>query len=220
MTLLLDNQLLVAGDTLREISSFLVRCIKWGDHHRVNTAQCSTHSLCLRTEQIDVAVEQSLIICRGGCIDNHLASAITLRLVLLHNLSPKQTGCTELCNLHEIVLADTHIKLNALGSEVCINTSINQLLQILITPCQRIAKFLNNVGTGIIKRIGANSDTTEVGIRLENLNKLRAKCKNRRYILALHDHLCHWIPFNRTHNLLFVVALLGKEVHQDLSQFK
>ena len=222
MALLLNQQLLVAGDTLREISSLLVRSIKWSYHHRVNTTQSSTHGLGLGTKQIDIAVKQCLIIDRGGSIDNHLRTIILCVFVslcsiiinvLLNNLSPQQACCTELGNLHKIVLAYTHIELNALCCKVCIDTSIRQLLQILITPSQRIAQLLNDISTCIIQCVGTYRDTAEVRIVIQGLDKLRTKRKDRSHILALHDHLGHRIPLDRANQFLLVVALLLEELN-------
>ena len=104
MTLLLEQELLVACDTLREIRRLLVGSVEWAHHDRVNTGEGGTHGLCLRAEQVDIAVEHSHIIERGGGIHAHLACTIALGLILLNNLCPEQTGSTELGNLHEVVL--------------------------------------------------------------------------------------------------------------------
>ena len=184
----------------------------------MNTTQSSTHSLGLRTKQIDIAVEQGLIISRGGGVDDHLASAVALWSILLHYLSPKQTGSTELGNLHKIVLADTHIELNALGSQVNIDTCIHELLQVLVTPSECIAQLLNDISTGIVQSISADSNATEVRIVLEDINKSSSKRQEGRNILALHHHLLHGVPLDRANHLLLVVALLCEEVDQNLSQ--
>ena len=62
MALLLNQQLLVAGDTLGEIGRLLINAIKGSNYHRVNTTQGSTHRLGLRTQQVDVRVKQRLVI--------------------------------------------------------------------------------------------------------------------------------------------------------------
>lgn len=90
---------------------------------------CSTHRLGLRAEQVDVRIKQGLVIRSRRGIDNHLACTVALRLILLHNLSPQQAGGTELSNLHEVVLGDTHIELDALGSGINIDAGIYQLLR-------------------------------------------------------------------------------------------
>ena len=54
---------------------------------------------------------------------------------------------------------------------------------------------------------------------LESLNQLRTKLEDSLHILALDDHLLHWIPVDRTHNLLRVVALLLEIVNENLCQF-
>ena len=186
----------------------------------MNTTQSSTHSLSLRTQQVHIAIKQRLIISRGGSIDNHLASAIALWLVLLHNLSPQQACGTELSYFHEVVLAHAHIKLDALGSQVNIDTSISQLLQVLVTPSQRIAQLLNDVSTSIVECIAMNHDATEVRIVLERLGQLRSEGQYGRYILALEHHLLHRVPLDRAHYLLLVVALLLPVTLQNLSQLE
>ena len=186
----------------------------------MDTTQSGTHGLGLRTQQVYIAVEQCLVISRGGGVDNHLASAITLRLVLLYNLSPQQAGGTELGNLHEIVLANTHIKLDALSSQIHIHTSIGQLLQILVTPSQSIAQLLNDVGTCIVKCIAMNDDAAEIGILLERLGQFRTKGEHRCYILTRHHNLLHGVPLNRAYYLFLVVTLLGPISLQDFGQFE
>ena len=105
----------------------------------MNTTQCSTHRLRLRTQQVDVAVKHGLVVRRCRGVDNHFARAVALGLILLHNLCPQHAAGTELGNLHEVVLRNTHVELDALGSGIHIDTGIHQLLQVFVTPGQRIA---------------------------------------------------------------------------------
>ena len=59
---LLDEQLLVAGDALAELCRLLIGSVERRDDQRVNTTEGGTHGLRLRTEQVDVGVEDRLII--------------------------------------------------------------------------------------------------------------------------------------------------------------
>lgn len=92
------------------------------------------------------------------------------------------------------------------------------LLQILITPSEGITQLLNDVGTSIVERIGADSDATEVRILLQHFNELRTKGEHRCDILALHHHLLHGVPLDRAYHLLLVVALLSEVSHENLCE--
>ena len=62
MALLLKQELLVACDTLRELCRLLINGIKRSNLNRMNTCKGSTHCLGLRTEQVNIAVEQGHVI--------------------------------------------------------------------------------------------------------------------------------------------------------------
>ena len=62
MGLLLQQQLLVAGNTLSKLSGLLVRLIERRDDNGIDISKSCRHRLRLGTEQIDIRVEQGLVI--------------------------------------------------------------------------------------------------------------------------------------------------------------
>ena len=76
VSLFLQEQLLVASQALREVVWSLVRLVEWSHNHGIHICQSSRHSLRLRTEQVHVAVEKSLVIFRSHSTNMHLACAV------------------------------------------------------------------------------------------------------------------------------------------------
>ena len=151
MALFFQEQLLITCDTLREIIWSLIDSIEWSNHDRMNSCDSCRHCLCLRTEHIHVSIKDCHIIRCGNSIHAHLTSAVAFWLILLNNLSPEHTSSTELCNLHKVVLGNTHVELNLVCCKSRLNTCINQLLKILVTPSKGIAEFLNDIGSRIVE---------------------------------------------------------------------
>ena len=116
MTLILQQKLLVASNTLCKLGGSLVGSIKGNNYHAVHTTQSSTHGLGLRAEQVHVAVEHGLVVSCGVGTDVHLGSLLALG-VLTHDLSPEHTSGTQLGNLHEVNAIDTKVELDVLGSQ-------------------------------------------------------------------------------------------------------
>ena len=208
MTFLLNEQLLVAGDALAEVRRFLIGSIERCYHHRVDTTKGSTHGLRLRTEKVHITVEHRHIVGRCRSVDSHLRTVLILRLILLHNLSPEQTGGTELGNLHEVVLADTHVEFHLTGSQVNVDTSVDELLQVLITPSQSIAQFLYDVGTGVVKCFRVYGHHMGLRIGLQQFNNLRTVCQTRCHILTLSKHVLNGVETNGERKFLLIEAFL------------
>ena len=172
MALFLQQQLLIAGNTLREVGRSLVNGIEWNDRYRVDSAKCCTHCLGLRAEQIHIAVIHSHVVSGGRCIDTHLASAIALGLILLHYLGPKQAGGTELRYFHEIVFGDAHIKLYLACCQSGVYACFNQLGEIFMSPCEGISQLLYDICSGIVERSSVNGNAAEMRIILEHVDQL------------------------------------------------
>ena len=219
VTLLLEQELLVACDTLREIRRLLIGSVERTHHDRVNTSEGGTHGLCLRAEQVDIAVEHSHIIERGGGIHAHLACTIALGLILLNNLCPEQTCSTELGNLHEVVLRDTHVKLDSLGSLGSIHTSLGELSEIFITPSQGITQFLHDISTGIVEVSRVDSHHAILGIILQGIDDSRSLGDDSLGVLTLHHDAVDGVEVDASHELLLVITLLVEVGGKDLSQF-
>ena len=94
------------------------------------------------------------------------------------------------------------------------------MLEILVTPCESISQFLNDVCSGIVQSDGVNRHTTELWIILEHLHEFRSDVKDRSSILTLHYHLLDWVPTDRTNNKILVVALLLEVFNKNLCQLQ
>ena len=219
MALFLEEELLVACDTLREVIGLLIWSVERHDHHRMDASQGCTHRLGLGAQQVDIAVEHCLVVCGSGSIDNHLAGFIVLWLILLHNLCPKHACSAEFSQLHEVVLADAHIELDFAGSKVGIHTCIGEQLHIFIAPSQCIAKFLNDVCTCIVECVGINGNATELRIILENLHQFCSLADDSRHIPALHEEFLNGVEVDAAHQQILVVAFFLKVSDKDFSQF-
>ena len=219
MGLFLQQQLLIAGYALSKFCGHLVGFIKRGDDNRVHIGYGCRHGFSLRAKQIHIAVEQGLIILRSNGANMHLASAVTLGLILFYNLCPEQTGSTELGYFHEIVLRDTHVELDTLGSLGGIDASLGQQVQILSTPGKGIAQFLIDIGTSIVERHAVHIDALIARQLCQGLNERLSAFKNGRNILSLAQDLADGIEIDATLQISQRIVLLLEIVHQNLSQF-
>ena len=216
--LLLQQQLLVAGNTLGKVRRYLVRLIKRGDDDGIDIGNGCRHRLCLRAQQIDIAVEQRLVVLRSIGTHVHLASAVALWLILLHYLGPQQTGSTELGYLHEIVFRHTHIELHALGSLSRFHAGLGEDIQVLSTPGQSIAQLLVDVGTGIVQHHAVDVDTLVTRQLGKSIDKRLGKLQNSRHILAFAHDFADRIEVDATLQLSKRVVLLLEVSHQYLGQ--
>ena len=167
-----------------------------------------------------MSVKYCHIIRSGNSVYTHLASAVTFWLILLYDICPKHTSCTELSNLHEVVLRNTHIELYLLCCKSWFYASINELLKIFVTPRESITEFLNDISATIAKSNRIDCNTTEVRIILESFYKSRSNSKKFLDILALHYHFLDWIPINGTYNFLLIIFLLFEICSKDFSKFQ
>ena len=149
----------------------------------------------------------------------HLASAVALGFVLLHNLSPEHTGGTELGDFHEVVLAHAHIELDALGSLSGIHASLGQDVQIFGTPCECITKFLIDVSTSIVQRYSVDIDALVAWQFNQRFNERLGAFEHGRHILALAEHLADGVEVDAALQLCQWVVLSLEVLHQDLCQF-
>ena len=217
VTLVLQQQLLIACDTLGKVGGSLVGSIERNNNHAVHATQSSTHGLGLRTEHVDIAVEHGLVVGCGVCADMHLGSLLALG-VLTHDLSPQHTSCTQLGNLHEVNTIDTKVELDALCSEFCRNTSLGELSHVLVTPSQSIAKVLVAVSTSVGKLICIYCHGTELGIVGKSLNHCLGNGEQLLCVLTLHNHLVQGIEADATLQSGLVITLCLEVSNKDLSQ--
>ena len=96
-------------------------------------------------------IKESHVVSGSDGIHTHLAGTITLWLILLYYLSPEHTCGTELRNLHEIVLGNTHVELYLRCRESRFYAGIYKLLQILVTPWQSITQLLYDISAAVAK---------------------------------------------------------------------
>ena len=218
MTLVLQQKLLVASNTLCKLGGSLVGSIEGNNYHAVHTTQSSTHGFGLRAEQVHVAVEHGLVVSCGVGTDVHLGSLLALG-VLSNNLSPEHTSGTQLGNLHEVDAIDTKVELDVLGSQLGRNASLGELGHVLVTPSQGITKVLIAVGTGIGELVGINGHCTEQGIVSQSLDKSLCHGEQFLCVLTLHNHLLQGIEADAASQTGLVITLSLEVGHENLSQF-
>ena len=150
----------------------------------------------------------------------HLAGTVTLRLILLHYLCPQQTGSTELGNLHEVVVANAHIELDALGSLCHLDTSLGKNVQVFSTPSEGITQLLIDIGTSIVQSHAVHVNALVARQLGKNLNELGSylgtKCGG---VLALGEHFANGVEVNASLQLCQRTGVLLEVSHQHLGQF-
>ena len=143
----------------------------------------------------------------------HLAGAVTLWLVLLHNLSPQQAGSTELGYLHEVVLRDTHVELDTLSGFRSIDTGLGEDVQVLSTPGQSVAQLLIDVAAGIVQRHAVDVDALVAGQLLQGLNKRLTLSEYGRHVLTLLQDFLNGVEVDASLQLGQRVILLLEVSH-------
>ena len=161
MRLLLEQQLLVAGDTLRKFIGLLVGFIEGSGRNRIYTSQSSRHGLGLRAEQIDISIEYGLVEFRSLSMSLHLAGTVASGIVLFYNLSPQHAGGTELGQLHEVVGRDAEVEFDSIGNLIDRETFLGKSGQPFVTPSQGETQLLRNERTGIVQHHGIDSQHSE-----------------------------------------------------------
>ena len=139
---------------------------------------------------------------------------------MLHNLSPQQTSGTELGDFHKIVLRDTHVELHLTSSKIHIHASINQLLQVLVTPSKGITQFLHDVGTCVVQSLRMNCHDMNLRIVFQQLHDFRAFSQHFRDILSLGEDVLDGVKAHSERQFLFVEALFGEIGIHEFCQFQ
>ena len=166
---------MVTSDSFRKIVRFLVSLVERSRRNGIHTRQSSRHRLGLRTKEIHMSVEYSLVELRSLRMSLHFTSTIASRIILFHNLSPQHTGSPEFGKLHKIIGRYTEIKFHSFSDFVDRQTFICKGGQPLITPSQSKTKFLRNKRSGIVQHHGIDCQYPESGQlfhRIDNRNSL------------------------------------------------
>ncbi len=163
MALFLEQKLLVAGDALREFIGSLVGDVKRGDGQGVDSGKGCRHRLCLAAQQVDVGIIKGLVETRGDGMEGHLAVLFLDGLVLLGDLRPEHAGGAELGKLHEVVGADTHVELHALGDDSGFHTGLGQQGHPLRAPSQGVAEFLEDIAAGVVEHHRVDGQAAQTG---------------------------------------------------------
>ena len=154
--LFLEQQLLIAGDTLCELSRLLVGYIERSNDYLVHACDSRRHGLGLRAKQVHIRVEDGHVEAAGLGAHIHLRSLFECSgeercFVCLYNLRPQQTGSTELSNLHEVVTTDTHVEADGVRCLVVRHACFGEHGHVFCTPCECVCQFLCAVRTGIVQ---------------------------------------------------------------------
>ena len=158
----LEQQLLVAGDTFREIVSLGKYLVVRKNGERIYTGDGSRHTFGLGAEHIHVSVEDTHVPFRSGGVHLDLASAVAFNAVSLHNLGPQHTSSTELGNFHEVVGADTEVEFDAFGNGASVEAFFGQSIQISLAISQTETEFLSDVATGVVEHNGVGTKYAEM----------------------------------------------------------
>ena len=219
VTFFLEEELLVACDTFAKFVRLLVRSVEWSDGDFVNWCESCRHSLSLWTEHVYVWVKQGLAVTWSGCVHHHLASAVASRVVLLHDLSPKHTCCTEFCQFHEIYCWNAHVELDAVCHFVGGETCFGQLCHPFVTPRERVTEFLVNVCTSVAKHFAIYRENTKSLNWSHNLEKFSSYLSHVvRELLAFLECSLVRVEVDRT-NKLVGSTLLFEVCYESLSKF-
>ena len=161
VALFLKQELLVAGNALRESVGLLVRHIERSNHNRVHTGHTSRESLGLAAKQVHMCVVYSLVEARCCGAHQHLGGTVALGLVLLYNQSPQHAGGAELGDFHEEVRRHAHVELDAASHLNGTAAGFGEQVEPRSTPCESIAKLLIYISTAVCKDFAVYCEATQ-----------------------------------------------------------
>ena len=227
MCLFLEQELLVAGDTLGEIHRTLVGDIKRRNGDLIHACQSSRHRLGLRAEEVHIRVEDGHVESAGLGADVHLSSVAESGgedrvFVCLNDLCPQQTTSAELSNLHEIVTADTHVETDSVGCAVVRDSCLGKHRHVLGTPSEGVSQFLRSVRAGVIEDDAVDAYYAVTRQRLGCFDGLRDLL---RYLLtrqsfALEEHVLDRVHVDGTNHVLHIVAHSAVVAHEDVRELR
>ena len=159
-----------------------------------------------------------MAVARSGGVHHHFASAIALRIVLLHDLSPKHASSTEFCQFHEIDSGDAHIEFDTACHFVGAEAGVGELSHPFITPRERIAKFLINVGTGVAEHFAIHRKHAQPFHRSHHFKQFGSHFGDSFKFFALFESSFIRIEIDRAYKFVGS-AFLFKICHEHFSKF-
>ena len=217
MTFLLEEQLLVACDTLGEAVGLLVGDVEGLYRDGVYTAQRSRHSLGLRAEQVDVCVVDGLV--PGGGDGLHVdLGCLTLILLAVgaDDLGPEPASCAELCQLHEVVGPDAEDELDAARQLLDREAALGELVDELSTDGEGVAQLLVDIGTSIVEAEGIDRQHAVAGEGTDSLEDPRCSVCPLRVGNPLDELLLEGVEVDRALALLDIRSC-ASEVSSELA---
>ena len=163
VALFLEQQLLVAADAVAETVGLLVGDVEGVGGDAVGTGYGGRHGLGGGAEHVHVGVEDRLVPEGADGIDEHLAAAVALGFVLLHNLAPQHAGGTNLGNLHEVVAACGEVEHEVLGHLVHGEAAVGEVCHHVVGGGEGEGKFLHDAGAGVVDIAAVDSQHAEAG---------------------------------------------------------
>ncbi len=125
-----------------------------------------------------------------------------------YNIRPQHARCTEFGYFKEVIGTDAEIEFNLLGYHCGRQTSINQLVHILITPSQSITQLLEDIRTGIVQCQCIYIEYTIFRKGSSRFNQ-RLGCRYHiAFFLTLSQHLVEVVIIDGTLQLRQVIILL------------
>ncbi len=158
MRFFLQQQLLVAGNALREIGGLLVGGIERSNSDGVDAGDGGTHALSLAAQHVDIGIKNGLVVQRSMGVDDHLGGTAADSVIFVlatgagglvgcYELGPQHTGGAEFGDFHEVVRTDGEVEHNLLGDVSGGQTGFGQGAHVFVTPSQCITEFLIAIGT-------------------------------------------------------------------------
>ena len=225
VSLFLEKELLVACDTLSELGRTLVGHVKRRNNDFVHTCKGSRHSLSLCAEEVNVSVEDSHVEATGLGADIHLSSLFEgvgedRRFVSLDDLSPEQTSCAELSNLHEVIAADTHIETDFTCCEVVRHTGFGHHRHVLSTPSKCVRELLCTICAGVIKDDAVDAYDAVVNERFASVNDFCELGSDlfAAEVFALEEHVLNRVHIDGTIDSLEIVSATAVVTHEDVGE--
>ena len=159
--LFLEDELLVAGDTVGEVGGDLKRRVERHHGEGIHTAEDGRHGTCGGAQHVDIRIVEAHAEFGVGRMDVHLG-VLFLASVGLHDVGPQQTIGTQLGQFHEVVLSDGEVEAHLGCNFVDGQTFLGEFVEVLGTHGEAEGHLLDDGGTGVGKHMAVDADGLEV----------------------------------------------------------
>ena len=159
---MLEQQLDVAGDALREFGRRLERGVERRHLQRADAADHGRHGLGRAAQHVHIGVVNRLVPLRRRGVDHHFPGAVLLGVVCLDDVGPEHAGRAELGDLHEVVGGHREREAQFAGGLVHRQPGVRQAGDVVVAGREGECQLLDDGRSGVGEDVGRNGHDADV----------------------------------------------------------